>query len=77
MLFVIEHYEDEDVVDNGEVIIPGISTWQWRLESNDGEVICRAGKSWDSEKACRSQLAKAKVSMKGARFAKVVVSDVP
>lgn len=55
----------------------GVVNVTWELQSSKGTPICRSveqedGHDFHSEKDARSDIARAKVSMKGARFAKVV-----
>lgn len=45
----------------------------WELERNDGSAVCGNANALSSEAEARSDIAAAKVSMKGARFAKVEV----
>lgn len=47
--------------------------WTWTLLAKDGPV-CRAPHDYATEAECRSAIAKAKTSMKAARFAKVETS---
>ena len=69
MIFKITHWTEDirgDVGDEG---------YDWALEKADGEVITRGPHSFPTEKACRSQIAQAKRSMKGAMRCKVVTLD--
>lgn len=53
-------------------IIEAEGWYCWRFVKGD-DVICVSAGSWNSEKDCRSAIAKARISMRGARFAKVEV----
>ncbi len=47
----------------------------WTLEKADGEVVARGPRVFYDEPSCRSQIAQAKKSMKGAMRCKVVTDD--
>ena len=49
-----------------------VETFEWALVKTDGTVICQGPHDFASEKECRSQIAEAKKSMKGASRCKVV-----
>lgn len=76
MIFVIEHFEEEDAF-GGELTTP--ERYQWRLQRGktepNGEVIALSAKSWSSERETRQSIAEARKAMGGLRFAKVVVED--
>lgn len=46
--------------------------FHWALVKTDGEVVVRGPHGFPTEKECRSQIAEAKKSMKGASRCKVV-----
>lgn len=54
---------------------PSTKLWGWYLSTNDS-LIARSPISFATEEAARSQIAKAKTAMKGARFAKVETIDL-
>ena len=60
----------------GEDITAGFnSVWSWTLDLSDGTTVAQGPKAFATEKACRSQIAAAKKSMKGAVRCKVVTLD--
>lgn len=49
--------------------------WTWTLDLADGSTVAQGPQTFATEKACRSQIAAAKKSMKGAMRCKVVIVD--
>lgn len=46
--------------------------YSWALVDKDGDVVCQGPRGFHDEPSCRSQIARAKKSMKGALRYKVV-----
>lgn len=72
MVFNVRHLRDDGVPEAG---IEPMDTWDWQLVLADGEVVCRSGKLFATEKEARSHVAQAKKTMKGAMRSKVVTVD--
>ena len=53
-------------------VIDGNDRWVWELSAADGKVAHSAG-TFDSEAAARSDVARVKKKMAGAKFARVAV----
>lgn len=62
----------------GSVDVGGdiVELWSWTLKGKESDV-CRSAMTFPSERDARSDIASAKTSMKGAKFAKVTLSEIP
>jgi hypothetical protein len=62
----------------GEDITRGYNdAWSWTLDLADGTTVAQGPHDFATEKSCRSQIAAAKKSMKGAMRCKVTTLTEP
>ena len=68
------HFQITKHTESGYGVIGDAVWFDWRLEKKDG-AVAKSPRTFDTEKAARSQIAEAKKSMKGAGRCKVVSHD--